>query len=207
MLACGIISVSVVPQHIKKNHVIPFYWRDWSVKFSYSSKLTQKAVSISDFNSISRFQVWAASIHQELPMESSRKSGGMGQRRREHPDSRCGRIKVRSSFFDYVSLGPPAPWSRPGFIHIHPSGLLSMGSRCYIWIIQAQYTRVSDELKSPQITHPAMLPGPWLCAPGKWGWEEQLPNLPRNFLWVSDGSLSIPLTHHSIGNSLKVEAA
>ena len=39
-------------------------------------------------------------------MESCRKTGDMGQRRREHSDSRCGRIKVRSSFFDHASFGP-----------------------------------------------------------------------------------------------------
>ena len=167
----------------------------------------QKAMAISDFNSISRFQVWAVSIYQELPVESSRKTEDMGQRISEHSDSRCGIIKVRSNFFDHPSFGPPAPWSKPGFIHIHSSGLLSMGSKCYIWLIQAQYTRVPDELKSPQITHPAMLHGPWPCAPGGWGWEEHLSNLLRNFLWVSDDSLSIPLAHHSTGNPLKVEAA
>lgn len=59
----------------------------------------------------------------------------------------------------------------------------------------------------PQITHPAMLPGLWLCAPGGWGWEEHLSNLPRNFLWVRDDSVSIPLAHHSTENLLKVEAA
>lgn len=65
--------------------VIPFYWRDWSVKFSYSPKLTQKAVAISGYNSISRFQVWAVSIQQKFPVESSRKAGGNGTEEKEVP--------------------------------------------------------------------------------------------------------------------------
>lgn len=179
--------------------VIPFYWRDWSVKFSYSPKLTQKAVAISGYNSISRFQVWAVSIQQKFPVESSRKAGGNGTEEKEVPQLQKWQTQSEKQSLWSSFLWPTCSLER-AMLHQHlPLWPSLNGLKVLHLLIQAHYTRVPDELKSPGSTSLAMLPGTW--------WMKNIfPICPE----ISSGlamALSIPLAHHSTGNSLKVEAA
>lgn len=165
--------------------VIPFYWRDWSVKFSYSPKLTQKAVAISGYNSISRFQVWAVSIQQKFPVESSRKAGGNGTEEKEVPQLQKWQTQSEKQSLWSSFLWPTCSLER-AMLHLHlPLWPSLNGLKVLHLLIQAHYTRVPDELKSPWIHFPSY--ASWYMAN-----EDHLPNLSRNFLWASNGSLYSP---------------